>query len=120
MTSPLLAYYGDDFTGSADVMEVLTWAGLRTVLFLEPPTHTAVSSIRRLACIWNRRLEPQHVTSRDGYGIETGPGTSEIIRGCDHSLQDLLDIRFVTRNRQYRTCARTGARGLRGERLFRS
>jgi 3-oxoisoapionate kinase len=36
--SLLLAYYGDDFTGSTDVMEALQWAGLRTVLFLEPPT----------------------------------------------------------------------------------
>lgn len=34
----LLAYYGDDFTGSTDVMEALAEAGLRTVLFLEPPT----------------------------------------------------------------------------------
>lgn len=33
-----LAYYGDDFTGSTDVMEALSLAGLRTVLFLKPPT----------------------------------------------------------------------------------
>ncbi|MBI1353177.1 MAG: four-carbon acid sugar kinase family protein [Acidobacteria bacterium] len=32
-----LTFYGDDFTGSTDVMEVLTWAGLETVLFVEPP-----------------------------------------------------------------------------------
>lgn len=39
MIPPLvLAYYGDDFTGSTDVMEVLTWAGLPGVLFLQPPT----------------------------------------------------------------------------------
>jgi len=38
-SNPLwLAYYGDDFTGSTDVMESLARAGLRTVLFLEPPT----------------------------------------------------------------------------------
>lgn len=35
---PLVAWYGDDFTGSAAVMEVLTFAGLPSVLFLEPPT----------------------------------------------------------------------------------
>ena len=35
---PVLAFYGDDFTGSGAVMEVLTFAGLPTVLFLEPPT----------------------------------------------------------------------------------
>ncbi|MDX2109349.1 MAG: four-carbon acid sugar kinase family protein [Verrucomicrobiota bacterium] len=33
-----LAYYGDDFTGSTDVLEVLSLAGVPTVLFLEPPT----------------------------------------------------------------------------------
>ncbi len=38
-----LAYYGDDFTGSTDVMEVLTWAGLPTVLFLKTPTAEALA-----------------------------------------------------------------------------
>src|SRR4051794_7390382 len=33
----LLSFYGDDFTGSTDTMEALAKAGLRTVLFLEPP-----------------------------------------------------------------------------------
>jgi uncharacterized protein YgbK (DUF1537 family) len=33
----LLSYYGDDFTGTTDVMEALTRAGLRTVMFIEPP-----------------------------------------------------------------------------------
>jgi uncharacterized protein YgbK (DUF1537 family) len=34
----LVSFYGDDFTGSTAVMEVLTFAGLPTVLFLGPPT----------------------------------------------------------------------------------
>ncbi len=34
----LLAYYGDDFTGSTDALESLARAGLQTVLFLQPPT----------------------------------------------------------------------------------
>ncbi len=34
----LLSFYGDDFTGSTSVMEVLTFAGLPTVLFLDVPT----------------------------------------------------------------------------------
>jgi len=34
---PLLAYCGDDFTGSTDVMEAFTAAGVDTVLFLAPP-----------------------------------------------------------------------------------
>jgi uncharacterized protein YgbK (DUF1537 family) len=33
----LLAYYGDDFTGSTDAMEILERAGVRTVLFIGPP-----------------------------------------------------------------------------------
>jgi uncharacterized protein YgbK (DUF1537 family) len=33
-----LAYYGDDFTGSTDALEFLTRAGLRTRLFMAPPT----------------------------------------------------------------------------------
>jgi 3-oxoisoapionate kinase len=35
---PLVAFYGDDYTGSSAAMEVLTFAGLPTILFLEPPT----------------------------------------------------------------------------------
>ncbi len=34
----LLAYYGDDFTGSTDALEILTTRGISTVLFLDPPT----------------------------------------------------------------------------------
>ncbi|MCC7546398.1 MAG: four-carbon acid sugar kinase family protein [Burkholderiales bacterium] len=34
----LLAFYGDDFTGSTDAMEALALSGLRTVLFLAPPS----------------------------------------------------------------------------------
>jgi uncharacterized protein YgbK (DUF1537 family) len=35
---PLLAFYGDDFTGSTDALEFLSRAGANTVLFIEPPT----------------------------------------------------------------------------------
>ncbi len=38
MTDLLLTFYGDDFTGSTDVMESLEIGGVPTVLFLEPPT----------------------------------------------------------------------------------
>jgi uncharacterized protein YgbK (DUF1537 family) len=34
----LLSFYGDDFTGSCDAMEALALGGVRTALFLEPPT----------------------------------------------------------------------------------
>ena len=38
MNPLLLAFYGDDFTGSADSMEALTINGVRTALFLGHPT----------------------------------------------------------------------------------
>src|SRR3984885_934667 len=38
MSNLLLTFYGDDFTGSTDALEQLTLAGIRTVLFIEPPT----------------------------------------------------------------------------------
>lgn len=37
MNNLLLAFYGDDFTGSTDALEQLTLAGLRAALFIEPP-----------------------------------------------------------------------------------
>jgi uncharacterized protein YgbK (DUF1537 family) len=40
MKSPLLAYYGDDFTGSTDVLEALAANGIPTVLFLGVPDET--------------------------------------------------------------------------------
>lgn len=38
MNALRLTFYGDDFTGSTDVMEALTLGGVPTVLFLAPPT----------------------------------------------------------------------------------
>ncbi|MFC7400462.1 four-carbon acid sugar kinase family protein [Chelatococcus sp. GCM10030263] len=40
----LLSYYGDDYTGSSAVMEVMTFAGLPTVLFLDLPTPERLAS----------------------------------------------------------------------------
>jgi 3-oxoisoapionate kinase len=34
----LVAFYGDDFTGSSAVMEVMTFAGLPAVMFVDTPT----------------------------------------------------------------------------------
>jgi 3-oxoisoapionate kinase len=38
MSDLLMAFYGDDFTGSADAMEALTVSGVPTALFLDQPT----------------------------------------------------------------------------------
>ena len=41
--APLIAWYGDDFTGAAAVLEVLTFAGLPSALFLALPTATQLA-----------------------------------------------------------------------------
>jgi uncharacterized protein YgbK (DUF1537 family) len=43
LTRPLISYYGDDFTGSTDVMEALASNGVETVLFLKKPDGTLLS-----------------------------------------------------------------------------
>jgi 3-oxoisoapionate kinase len=47
----LLSYYGDDFTGSTDVMEAFTAAGVPTVLFLEPPQAQDLERFAHMRCI---------------------------------------------------------------------
>ena len=37
MQNLLLSYYGDDLTGSTDVMEALSLGGVSTVLFMKQP-----------------------------------------------------------------------------------
>ena len=44
-----LAFYGDDFTGSTDALEVLAFAGLRCALFLAVPSQ-GTAAITSLAC----------------------------------------------------------------------
>jgi len=47
----LLSYYGDDFTGSTDVMEAFTAAGVATMLFLRPPTPRDLARFPGLRCV---------------------------------------------------------------------
>ena len=44
MNPLLLAFYGDDFTGSADAMEALTINGVKTALFLGHPTQERLNA----------------------------------------------------------------------------
>ncbi|MEP7056359.1 MAG: four-carbon acid sugar kinase family protein, partial [Caldimonas sp.] len=48
---PLLAYYGDDFTGSTDAMEAMTAAGVPTVLFLDLPNAEMRARFADARCI---------------------------------------------------------------------
>lgn len=47
----LLAFYGDDFTGSTDALEFITRAGAKAVLFIEPPTAEQVQQFPQLDVI---------------------------------------------------------------------
>ena len=48
---PLLAYYGDDFTGSTDAMEAMTAAGVPTVLFLATPDADLLARFPDARCV---------------------------------------------------------------------
>ncbi|MFF2889674.1 four-carbon acid sugar kinase family protein [Paenibacillus sp. NPDC057967] len=47
----LLAFYGDDFTGSTDAMEALSRSGYRTVLFLEAPSPDMLQRFEGIRCV---------------------------------------------------------------------
>src|SRR3984957_7757649 len=47
----LVAFYGDDFTGSSAVMEVMTFAGLPSVMFVETPTPEQLGRFRSYRAI---------------------------------------------------------------------
>ena len=51
MSKLLLIFYGDDFTGSTDALEQLTLAGIRTALFIAPPTPAQLKKFPRLQAI---------------------------------------------------------------------
>jgi uncharacterized protein YgbK (DUF1537 family) len=51
MSTLLLTFYGDDFTGSTDALEQLTLAGIRTALFIQPPTRAQLKKFPRLQAI---------------------------------------------------------------------
>ena len=60
-----LAFYGDDFTGSTDALEVLAFAGLRCALFLEPPTPEALARLGPFDAVGvaggSRGMQPQEM-----------------------------------------------------------
>jgi uncharacterized protein YgbK (DUF1537 family) len=51
MNKLLLTFYGDDFTGSTDALEQLTLAGIRTALFIQPPTPAQLKKFPGLQAI---------------------------------------------------------------------
>jgi 3-oxoisoapionate kinase len=63
MSKLLLTFYGDDFTGSTDVLEQLTLAGVRAALFIAPPTKKQLSKYKNLQAVgiagMTRSLTPE-------------------------------------------------------------
>ena len=51
MSKLLLTFYGDDFTGSTDALEQLALAGVRTMLFIEPPTARQLAPFKNLQAV---------------------------------------------------------------------
>jgi uncharacterized protein YgbK (DUF1537 family) len=68
-TPPLrLAFYGDDFTGSTDALEVLAFAGLRCALFLQPPSVETLDAMGPFDAIGiagdSRSMSPEEMERR--------------------------------------------------------
>lgn len=59
----LLAFYGDDFTGSTDALEFICRAGAKTILFIEPPIQEQLAAFPDLDAFGvagkTRALPPQ-------------------------------------------------------------
>ncbi|MDX2195386.1 MAG: four-carbon acid sugar kinase family protein [Cytophagales bacterium] len=75
-----LAYYGDDFTGSTDVMESLSLAGIPTALFLEPQDIEEVNKFQ----FRNQIYQNQHIQAAGVAGISrtyTLDQTNDILPG---------------------------------------
>lgn len=70
--APLIAFYGDDFTGSTDALECLAAAGLRAVLFTDVPSPALLANFQGLEAIGiaghSRSLMPDEMDGvvRDG------------------------------------------------------
>jgi uncharacterized protein YgbK (DUF1537 family) len=112
-----LAYYGDDFTGSTDALECLALAGLRTMLFLEPPTPEQLAALPevdaigvagrsrslptadvgtevRSALVSLRALNPRHVHYKVCSTFDSSPTIGSIGRVIDEAW-DIFGPPFV-------------------------
>jgi 3-oxoisoapionate kinase len=48
---PLLTFYGDDFTGSSAVLEILAFAGVPTVMFLDVPSPALLAKLKTIRAV---------------------------------------------------------------------
>jgi len=67
----ILAYYGDDFTGSTDVLEVLSYAGIETALFIDAPSIEDLGRFPGLQAVGVAGVTRSRAT--DEMGVELAP-----------------------------------------------
>jgi 3-oxoisoapionate kinase len=62
---PLIAFYGDDFTGSTDALECLALAGLKSILFVDVPSPDVLARFEGLEAVGiagnSRSLTPEEM-----------------------------------------------------------
>lgn len=82
MTQPRyrLAFYGDDFTGSTDALEVVAFAGLRAALFLRPPSPDVLNHFRDIDVVGLA-------------GVSRGMSPSEMTEHLEKDLRYLASLR---------------------------
>ena len=73
MQNLLLSYYGDDLTGSTDVMEALELGGVPTVLFMRQPDEALLARFDALPRDRSRRHQPQRDAAVDGHASAPTP-----------------------------------------------
>lgn len=113
----LYAYYGDDFTGSTDVLETLALHGVPAVLFLSPPDKSALKAFAHCRAIgiagesrsqspqWMDTNLPSILATLRGFGapinhykvcstFDSSPRTGSIGRAIELGIQ-AFGARFV-------------------------
>ncbi|MBL4918680.1 four-carbon acid sugar kinase family protein [Szabonella alba] len=79
----LIGWYGDDFTGAAAVMEVLTFAGLPSVLFLAPPS---AEQLARFPGLRGVGIASTARSQGPGWMRDELPGAFAALRGLDPQI----------------------------------
>jgi len=95
-----LTYYGDDFTGSTDVMESLALNGIPTALFLQPPTQEEVRKFRLKNTVSGEQRE---LSAFGVAGISRSLSPAEMDRELPPIFEQISrhDSRFF----HYKTCS---------------
>src|SRR5262245_1319277 len=113
----ILAFYGDDFTGSTDALEFLTRAGAAMALFIEPPSEKQLADYGHLDAIGVagmtramspadmeetlrpaftqlRQLGARHIHYKVCSTFDSSPTTGSIDKAIDVGA-DIFQSRFV-------------------------